>query len=135
VSSSHASIASRAAIVARACSAAAARSLPARASRAGWLQSGQPAAALSKVNALLEQLRGGLADRPVNETIGLRWPCQRVLDALGDERAAALLERLHADVLATAAERTDATDRDRLIQAIPEFRDIVAAYGRRGAAP
>jgi HEAT repeat protein len=107
--------------------------LPARASRAGWLQSGQPAAALSKVNALLEQLRGGLADRPVNETIGLRWRCQQVLDALGDERAAALLERLHADVLATAAERTDAADRNRPIQAIPTFRDIVAAWSAAAA--
>jgi hypothetical protein len=46
-----------------------------------------------------------------------------------------MLEQLHVDVQATVAERTDAADRDRLIQATPDFRDIVAAYGRRGAAP
>jgi hypothetical protein len=34
-----------------------------------------------------------------------------------------------------ATELNDTADRERLIQAIPEFRDNVAAYGRRGAAP
>ncbi|MBC7732342.1 MAG: hypothetical protein H7306_10630, partial [Bacteriovorax sp.] len=37
----------------------------------------------------------------------------------------------HADVQATAAERTDAADRERLIQTIPDFRDIVAAWAQR----
>jgi len=46
-----------------------------------------------------------------------------------------MLEQLHADVQATAAQSTDAADRERLIKAIPDFRDIVAAYGQRGAAP
>jgi hypothetical protein len=55
-----------------------------------------------------------------------------VLAALGDERAGPLLAQLHVDVQATAAERTDAGDRERLIQAIPSFRDIVAAHAGRG---
>jgi tetratricopeptide (TPR) repeat protein len=96
------------------------------------LQLGQPAVALHKVNAALERLRGDLADRPAGQTIGLRWGCQQVLVALGDARAGLLLEQLHADVQATAAQRTDAADRERLIQAIPIFRDIVAAFARSG---
>jgi len=84
--------------------------------------------ALLKVNAVLERLRSDLADRPAGQTIGLRWRCHQMLVALGDQRVTPLLEQLHADVLATAAERTDAADGERLIQAIPDFRDIVAAY-------
>jgi hypothetical protein len=97
------------------------------------LQLGQPAVALLKVNAVLERLRSDLADHPAGQTIGLRWCCHHVLVALGDERSDPLLEQLHADVHATVAARTDAGDRERLIQAIPSFRDIVAAYGQRGA--
>ena len=46
-----------------------------------------------------------------------------------------MLEQLHADVQATAAQRTNAADGERLIRAIQDFRDIVAAYaGRHGQA-
>ncbi len=95
----------------------------------------QREAALPSLNQTLARLNSELADCPPAELIPVRWTCHQVLQALGDERAMPLLEQLHADVLATAAERTDAADRDRLIQAIPTFRDIVAAYERRGAAP
>ena len=95
------------------------------------LQLSQPAMALLKVNAVLERLRSDLADRPAGQTIGLRWCCHQVLAALGDARAGPLLAQLHVDVHATAAERTDAGDRERLIQAIPCFRDIVAAHAGR----
>jgi tetratricopeptide (TPR) repeat protein len=99
------------------------------------LRLGQSAAALRQVNAVLERLRSDWADRPAGQTIDLRWCCQQVLVALGDQRAAPLLEQLHADVQATAAERTEAGDRERLIQAIPNYRDIVAACARRGGPP
>ncbi|MBC7469711.1 MAG: hypothetical protein H7322_10335, partial [Ramlibacter sp.] len=93
---------------------------------------GQPAAALEGLDAVLVRLRGEMAEYPANETIALRWRCHQVLQALSDERAAPMLKQLHADVQATAAERTDAADRERLIQTIPDFRDIVAAYAGRG---
>ena len=99
---------------------------------------GQPAAALAGLDAVLDRVHDELAECPANETIALRWRCHQVLQALGDERAGPLLEQLHADVLATAAERTDAADHARLIQAIPTYRDIVAAYAGRvgqGSAP
>jgi tetratricopeptide (TPR) repeat protein len=96
---------------------------------------GQPAAALERLDAVLVRVRGEMAEYPANETIGLRWRCHQLLHALGDERATPMLEQLHADVQATAAQSTDAADRERLIKAIPDFRDIVAAYGQRGAAP
>ena len=93
---------------------------------------GQFDAALSTVNRVLERLSGELAGRPAHETIELRWTCHQVLVALGDARAGPMLERLHADVQARATEVTAAADRERLIQAIPTFRAIVAAHGRRG---
>ncbi len=93
---------------------------------------GQIEAALSTVNALLDRLASDLADIPAHETLGMRWTCQQVLEILDDARATAMLEQLYADVHARAAELTDAADRDRLIQALPDFRGIVAAQRRRG---
>jgi hypothetical protein len=87
-------------------------------------------AALSTVSGLLERLATG--ERPTHETIEPRWVCQHVLQALRDARAGPMLEQLFADVQASAAEMTDAADRDRLIQASPVYRDIVAAHARRG---
>lgn len=97
----------------------------------GQTRLGRMATARAMVDRLLERLDDELAARPAHETIELRWTCQQVLDAAADSRAAALLDRLHADVGARAAELTDAADRERLIQALPVFRAIVAAPGRR----
>jgi class 3 adenylate cyclase/tetratricopeptide (TPR) repeat protein len=97
------------------------------------LKLGQPEAARDAVNGLLDRLAGELTAARAHETTTVRWPCHQVLAALGDARAEPLLEQLHADVQARADELTDATDRDRLIQAIPDFRQIVAAYARRGS--
>ena len=88
--------------------------------------------ALSGVSGLLERL--AICALPAHETIEPRWACQHVLQALGDARAAPMLEQLFADVQASAAEVTDAAYRDRLTQASPVYRDIVAAYGRRGVS-
>jgi len=80
---------------------------------------GQTTQAESTVVRLLERLQGELAAYPAHETIELRWTCYRVLEA-------------RADAQTRATELTDATDRERLIQDLPVFRDIVAAHGRRG---
>ena len=90
------------------------------------LDLGRHDAALSTVNGLLERL--ATENRPAHETIEPRWGCQHVLQALGDARAALMLEQLFADVQASAAAMTDAADRDRLIQASPVYRDIVVAW-------
>lgn len=95
---------------------------------------GQPAAALEGLDAVLDRVNDELAEHPANETIDLRWRCHQLLQALGDERATPMLEQLHADVQATAAQRTGAADCERLIQAIPTFRAIVAAHRQRGRA-
>jgi hypothetical protein len=99
---------------------------------AAWceLDLGLHDAARSTVNGLLERLAADA--RPAHEDIEPRWACQQVLSALGDARAAPMLEQLFADVQASAAEMTDAADRDRLIQASPIYRDIVATYSARG---
>jgi class 3 adenylate cyclase/tetratricopeptide (TPR) repeat protein len=99
---------------------------------------GRPGQALLRVNDTLSRLPQEPAECPAPETLSARWTCYQVLVALGPEhapRAAPLLDQLHADVQARATAITDAADRERLIQAIPDFRNIVAAYGRRGAAP
>ncbi len=95
---------------------------------------GQTAAALSTVNGVLDRLAGERAQEDADQTITLRWSCHQVLEALGDARAAPLLEQLYADVQARADALADASDRERLIQALPVFRAIVAAHGRRGMA-
>jgi tetratricopeptide (TPR) repeat protein len=94
---------------------------------------GQPNVALALVNTLLEQLDGEWAQDPPDESIILRWTCQQVLEATADARAAPLLQQLFADVQVRAAAMTDAADRDRLIQAHPELRVIVAAWSAAAA--
>ena len=99
---------------------------------------GQRATALAMVDRLLDRLSGELASHPAHDTIDLRWTCHQVLSAAADARAEDLLARVAADVQARAAELTATADRERLIQALPVFRAVVAAYARRGehsAAP
>jgi hypothetical protein len=95
---------------------------------------GQSEAALSTLDRTLHRLESDLAGCPVNETIALRWICQQVLDCLADRRSPALLDALHADLQAHVAHITDAADRERLIEAIPTFRAIVAAHRQRGGS-
>jgi tetratricopeptide (TPR) repeat protein len=99
---------------------------------AAWceLDLGRHDAALSTVDGLLARMATDA--RPAHEDIEPRWACQQVLQALGDARAAPMLEQLFADVQASAVEMTDATDRERLIQASPVYRDIVASFALRG---
>ena len=89
-------------------------------------------AASASVNLVLDCLQSELAGYAADNLIDLRWTSQQVLEALGDPRAGPLLEQLHVDVHTLATAFTDAADRDRLIQAIPNYRDIVAAYAQRG---
>lgn len=95
---------------------------------------GQADVALARLNATLDQLQRDLAGWHVNETIAVRWRCQQVMAALGDPRAGPLLDQLFADVQAHATLITDAADRDRLIQALPVWRAIVAALGGSSTA-
>jgi len=102
------------------------------------VRQGRPADALARVNATLSRLQQDLADCPSIETLSTRWTCHHVLEALSQEhaqRAEPLLDQLFADLQARATVVTDAADRDRLIQAIPAYRAIVAAYRRRDATP
>jgi tetratricopeptide (TPR) repeat protein len=96
------------------------------------LLQGRPESALATVNAVLDRLGSELAGEDPAVTIHCRWLCQQVLEALGDERAALLLDALHANVQVSAANLTDPADRERLIQALDDFRGIVAAYALRG---
>ncbi len=93
---------------------------------------GRPDVARSAMNVLLERITDDLAAYPAFETFSVRWTCQQVLAALGDARAGPMLEQLHADIQARATELTNDTDRERLIQALPVFRAVVAAHRQHG---
>jgi tetratricopeptide (TPR) repeat protein len=87
-----------------------------------------------RVNEALGALDGELAHLPSQMTLGVRWSSYHVLVAVGDARAAALLEQVHADVQADVAALAAPADRDRLIQSRPAYREIVEVYQRmRGA--
>jgi len=93
---------------------------------------GQADAALRCVNLLLDRLGGEFATSALNNTLDMRWSCQRVLSALGDARAGDLLAQLVSDAHAHAARRTHAADRARLMQALPTLRGILATQGPPG---
>ncbi|WP_425260867.1 ATP-binding protein [Rubrivivax sp. RP6-9] len=90
--------------------------------------------ALTAVDTLLARLGGALASLPAHETIDLRWTCCQVLAVAADARAVPLLQRLASDVRDRAAVVTGAADRERLIQAHPLYRGIVAAHAAHAAA-
>jgi class 3 adenylate cyclase/tetratricopeptide (TPR) repeat protein len=93
---------------------------------------GQREPALAAVDRLLQRLATELASRPAHETIDLRWTCHQVLAAADDARAADQLARMAADVQDRAAVMTDESDRQRLIDAQPVFRAVMAAHARGG---
>ena len=99
------------------------------------VRSGQTDQARAAVEQLLAQLAGATATDAAHATIEVRTVCHLAPEALADARATPLLVHLHADMLDRAAQLTDAADRDRLIQALPVFRDVAAAYQRLGAPP
>ncbi len=92
---------------------------------------GQPEAARTAIDEVLVHLQGTLAGTPAHDSIELRWTCHELLQTLGDERAAALLDALHHDVQARVSALTEAADRERLVQAQPVFRAVVAAHRGR----
>ena len=95
---------------------------------------GQADAARAAVDAVLERLAGDLAREDAKSSMPLRWSCQLTLAALGDARAAPLLAQLHADVRASAEAAGGAAEQERLIQALPVWRAIVAAHRCSGEA-
>jgi class 3 adenylate cyclase/tetratricopeptide (TPR) repeat protein len=75
-------------------------------------------------------LRLAVADSaPTDAVLEARWACQRVFAAAGDARAGPLLQQLAAEVQRRVRELTpDAPDdRQRLVDAVPLFREVVAA--------
>ena len=88
--------------------------------------------ALVAVDRLLQRLGAELASHPAHETLDLRWMCHQVLANADDVRAADLLARMAADVRDRAAVMTDESDRQRLIEAQPVFRAVMAAHVRSG---
>ncbi len=91
---------------------------------------GQANAARQAIDAVLKRFGADFLGRPAHDTLDLRWCCLQVLEALGDDRAAGLLERLHHDMMVRAAALAPETDRERLIDALPIFRQIKAAHAR-----
>ncbi len=99
------------------------------------LELGLHESARQRVTEALSALDGELAHLRPHLAVGVRWSSCQVLVALGDARAAALLEQLHADVQADVAALAAPADQDRLIHSRPGYREIVEAYQRLRNAP
>jgi len=102
----------------------------------GWaavcaLRAGADADAGVKAEAALALLQGPLANEAPHETIEIRWLVWKVLQALDDPRAAQMLETLYADVQRRAVELGSEAEREQVVQALPHFREPVAAYALR----
>ena len=95
------------------------------------LQLGQTDEARRDADAVLAVFGIEGRGHPPHDTLELRWRCLQVLDALDDARAPALLDRLHHDVLERAAMLGEGDERKRVIDALPIFREVVAAHARR----
>jgi class 3 adenylate cyclase/predicted ATPase len=83
---------------------------------------------VASARALIEPLLQAPHDSPYADLI-----CFEVLDATGDARAAALLERAHTAVQATAASISDAALRAGYLRNIPENGEILEAWRSRHA--
>jgi hypothetical protein len=82
--------------------------------------------ALAQVDLVLAHLEAGMLDG-AEAPMRAYLVCIEVLRVARDERAAALLERAHAELLAQAA-RLDEADRPRFLQQVPWHQMIVAAW-------
>jgi hypothetical protein len=92
------------------------------------LQLGRGDVALAIANDVFTRPDGEFAERPAHKTIALRWISPRVLDDLGDARAAPAAA---IDCRWTGAELTHGDGRERLMPALPVIRAVVAAGWRR----
>jgi predicted ATPase/class 3 adenylate cyclase len=92
------------------------------------LSVGDFAAALQAIEPLLSRLE---RDVTLEGTLGTRLiqlTCYQVLAGCKDSRAGAVLERVHASLQERAATITDPRLRERFLTAVPENREIVAAW-------
>jgi class 3 adenylate cyclase/tetratricopeptide (TPR) repeat protein len=92
------------------------------------LSIGDFAAALQAIEPLLSCLE---RDVTLEGTVGTRLiqlTCYQVLSACNDARAGAMLARVHASLQERAATITDPRLRERFLTAVPENREIVAAW-------
>lgn len=94
-------------------------------------------AALQRVQELLDRdARSGYA-KDADTPRRVELVCHLVLSAAGDSRAAAWLQRAHAELLATAANISDATLREGFLNNVPDHRAILSAWAlqQQAAAP
>ena len=92
------------------------------------LSVGDFAAALHAIEPLLSRLE---RDGTLEGTVGTRLiqlTCYQVLAGCKDSRADAMLERVHTSLQERAATITDPRLRERFLTAVPENREIVAAW-------
>jgi hypothetical protein len=94
---------------------------------------GDVAAAMLHVRSVLPCLSvGGTLDGTESRRL-IQLTCYEVLSRVGDPSAAALLADAHAELMASAARIPDVALRQTFLNAVPEHRDIVAAWNS-GAA-
>ena len=103
--------------------------MPAAGLAAAWLAAGDGAAALAEVEAILARLDAGVgaADRS-----GVLLDCYRVLAAVGDARADALLVSAHAELQQTLGQIDDAAQREAFVSRAPH-QELLRRWATRVA--
>ncbi|MBL8360933.1 MAG: AAA family ATPase [Rubrivivax sp.] len=92
------------------------------------LSQGDLPAACERVERIAAALASGVSLAPTEEPLRPRWACHQVWAALGDERAAAALESLHADLQARIALVDDEEMRSCMLQQVALHAEIVRAW-------
>ncbi|MDP2008404.1 MAG: adenylate/guanylate cyclase domain-containing protein [Rubrivivax sp.] len=93
---------------------------------------GDLAAAAAQVNIVLAGMAAAPPSPTASDTIPVRWACQQVLAQVNDARAAPMLTQLFDDMQARVARATAEDDRERMVAALPDYREIAAARRARG---
>ena len=97
------------------------------------LARGDAAAAMRALEEVLAHLaEGGVLDGTESRQ-RIRLTCYEVLSAVGDPRAAAMLDTAHAMLQKQAEALADAALRENFLHNVPEHREIAAAWAARAA--
>ena len=96
------------------------------------LAEGDVAGAMAQVQSLLPHVAGGtLQGEDATTLLQIGWTCWRTLERAGDARAGDVLATVHAYLQARAATLADAALRTSFLAAVPEHREIAAAWSAR----
>jgi len=93
-------------------------------------QAGDTAAALARVQTILDAVAAGARLDESEEAQRIRLTCWQVLQAAGDTRAPGVLAQAHTQLMQQADALTDASYRESFLHAVPYHRELLRAAAR-----